>query len=124
MNFIALRKQFGIMSSVIAITALFPSILSSHCDTMNGPVIIAAKKALETANVNLVLIWVQKGDEAAIKESFQKAMAVRKLNPDARKLADMYFFETLVRIHRAGEGVAYTGLKQAETEVETGHHCG
>lgn len=26
----------------------------------------------------------------------------------------MYFFETLVRIHRAGEGVAYTGLKPGE----------
>jgi hypothetical protein len=25
----------------------------------------------------------------------------------------MYFFETLVRIHRAGEGAAYTGLKPA-----------
>ena len=26
-------------------------------------------------------------------------------------MADMYFFETLVRIHRAGEGAPYTGLK-------------
>ena len=68
--------------------------------------------------MNLVLIWVQKDDENAIKEAFQKTMAVRKLNSQARKLADMYFFETLVRIHRAGEGVAYTGLKQAETEIE------
>ena len=25
----------------------------------------------------------------------------------------MYFFETLVRMHRAGEGAAYTGLKPA-----------
>ena len=39
---------------------------------------------------------------------------------EALKLADMYFFETLVRIHRAGEGVAYTGLKSAEAEVEPG----
>jgi hypothetical protein len=36
---------------------------------------------------------------------------VRKLGGQAQKLADMYFFETLVRIHRAGEGASYTGLK-------------
>jgi hypothetical protein len=28
-------------------------------------------------------------------------------------MADMYFFETLVRIHREGEGAPYTGLKPA-----------
>jgi len=72
-------------------------------------------------NVNLVLIWVQKKDEHQINEAFQKTLAVRTLNPDARNLADMYFFETLVRIHRAGEGVAYTGLKPAETGVLHSH---
>jgi hypothetical protein len=87
---------------------------------MNGPVVTAAEKALETGNVNLVLIWVQKNDEAVIKDAFTKTLAVRKNSPEAKKLADMYFFETLVRIHRAGEGVAYTGLKSAETEVEPG----
>ncbi len=35
-------------------------------------------------------------------------------------MADMYFFETLVRIHRAGEGEPYTGLKPADTEVDPG----
>jgi hypothetical protein len=63
---------------------------------------------------------VQKKDEAQIKEAFLKTLAVRKLNHDAQKLADMYFFETLVRIHRVGEGVEYSGLKPAETEVEPG----
>jgi len=87
---------------------------------MNGPVVIAAQKALETGDVNLVLIWVQKGDEAVIKDAFTRTMDVRKLGSEAKKLADNYFFETLVRIHRAGEGVAYTGLKSAETEVEPG----
>ena len=32
----------------------------------------------------------------------------------------MYFFKTLVRVHRAGEGVAYTGLKPADTQVDPG----
>lgn len=99
---------------------LVPSSLNAHCDTMNGPVVTAAKKALETGNVSLVLIWVQKKDEADIRAAFQKTLAVRKLSAEARNLADMYFFETLVRVHRAGEGVPYTGLKPAETVVDPG----
>ncbi len=106
--------------TIILLVGLVPAIVRSHCDTMNGPVVLAAKKALETGDVNLVLIWVQKKDEAEVRDAFQKTLAVRKLNADARTLADMYFFETLVRIHRAGEGVAYTGLKPADTEVDPG----
>jgi len=68
-------------------------------------------------NVNLVLIWVQKTDEDEIKKAFQKTFAVRKLNPQAKELADTYFFETLVRIHRAGEGAPYTGLKPAGRDL-------
>ena len=85
----------------------------AHCDGLDGPVIVDAKKALESGDVNLILIWVQKKDEAEIKKAFQKTLAVRKLNPEAKELADMYFFETLVRIHRAGEGEPYTGIKPA-----------
>ncbi|MGA9363711.1 MAG: DUF6448 family protein [Bacteroidota bacterium] len=92
----------------------------AHCDTMNGPVVKAAQKALERGNVNLVLIWVQKKDEAEITEAFKKTLAMRKLNAEAKQLADMYFFETLVRIHRAGEGAPYTGLKPAGFEPEPG----
>lgn len=89
----------------------------AHCDGLDGPVVTVAKKALETGDVNLVLIWVQKKDEAEIKKAFQKTLAVRKLNPEAKELADMYFFETLVRIHRAGEGAPYTGLKPAGRDL-------
>jgi hypothetical protein len=84
---------------------------------MDGPVIIAAKQALETRDVNFVLIWVSKKDETEIRKAFQKTLAVRKLNPEAKDLADMYFFETLVRIHRAGEGEPYTGIKLAGRDL-------
>jgi hypothetical protein len=76
-------------------------------------VVAAARKALDSGNVNLVLIWVQKKDEAEIRNHFQKTVAVRKAGAQAKELADMYFFETLVRLHRAGEGAGYTGLKPA-----------
>jgi hypothetical protein len=113
-------KSIIVSSSLFAFIFIAPTFASAHCDTMNGPVVIAAQKALATNNVNLALVWVQKKDEATIKEAFTKTMTVRKLSPEAKTLADMYFFETLVRIHRAGEGVAYTGLKPAETQVDPG----
>jgi hypothetical protein len=96
---------------------LAPDRVSAHCDGMDGPVIQAAHKALETGEVNLVLIWVQKQDESNIKEALQKALVVRKLSAEAKELADRYFFETLVRIHRAGEGAPYTGLKPAGRDL-------
>ncbi|MCD6042366.1 MAG: hypothetical protein K0R40_1969 [Burkholderiales bacterium] len=73
----------------------------------------AARKALATGNPDLVLVWVQKNDETEIRGALQKARTVRKAGGEAKELADMYFFETLVRIHRADEGAAYTGLKPA-----------
>ncbi len=91
-----------------------PRIASSHCDTLEGPVVMTAKAALDTNDVTPVLKWVKKEHEEDIRELFKNTLAVRKLSPEARKLADMYFFETLVRIHRAGEGAPYTGLKPGE----------
>jgi hypothetical protein len=83
----------------------------AHCDTLDGPVVGAARQALDSGNVNLILIWVQQKDEAEIRNQFQKTVAMRKLNAQAKDFADMYFFETLVRLHRMGEGAGYTGLK-------------
>lgn len=90
---------------------------SAHCDGEDGPVIKAAQQALDSGNVNRVLIWVQHTDEAQIKDAFRKAIEVRRLNPSAKELADHYFFETLVRVHRAGEGAPYTGIKPAGRDL-------
>jgi hypothetical protein len=60
---------------------------------------------------------VQKKDEGETKNIFNKTLTVRKLSPQARELADMYLFESLVRIHRAGEGEPYTGLKPAGRDL-------
>lgn len=85
----------------------------AHCDTLDGPVIADAKAALAKGDPAPVLKWVRPEDEKAIRESFARTAAVRKLSPEARDLADVAFFETLVRLHRAGEGAPYTGLKPA-----------
>jgi hypothetical protein len=104
-------KFFGI---VLAATAFaWGTAAQAHCDTLDGPVVEQGRKALDSGNVNLVLGWVQKQDEAEVRKSFERAAAVRKQGGTARELADHAFFETLVRVHRAGEGAPYTGLKPA-----------
>lgn len=88
-----------------------------HCDGVDGPVVTLARKALEAGNVNLVLPWVRKDDEAEIRRAFEHAVSVRTLGPQAKALADQHFFETLVRVHRAGEGAPYSGLKPAGRDL-------
>jgi hypothetical protein len=107
--------QFVILA--IALLLSLPAVAVAHCDGMDGPVVQAAQKALENGDVSLVLAWVQKEDEAAVSEAFEKTLAVRKLSPESKELADRYFFETLVRIHRAGEGAPYTGLRPAGRDL-------
>ncbi len=92
----------------------------AHCDTMDGPVIKEAKQALEKGDIAPVLKWVKKEAEPEITQAFQKAAAVRTKGPEAKELADTYFFETLVRVHRAGEGAPYDGIKPAGTTMEPG----
>ena len=88
----------------------------AHCDTMNGPLIPEAQLALENGDVTPILKWVKKDSEAEIKAAFAQAVAVRAMGPEAKELADHYFLETLVRVHRAGEGAAYTGIKDEPVE--------
>ena len=90
---------------------------SAHCDGLDVPVVKAAQKALQTNNVNLVLIWVNQAPEAELKSVFRQTVVVRKLSPESRALADRHFFETLVRLHRTGEGAPYTGLKPAGRDL-------
>jgi hypothetical protein len=100
---------------VIGSLLLIPRIARAHCDTMDGPIVITAMKALEKGDVTPVLKWVKKDNEEEVRALFKKAVATRKKGKEAKELADMYFFETLVRLHRAGEGALYDGLKPAGT---------
>lgn len=108
---------FSVIFVISAVLFTFNK-LSAHCDTLDGPVVKAAQDALEKNNINLILIWVQPDDESIIREAFDKTLSVRKLSPEAKELADMNFFETVVRVHRSGEGAAYTGLKPAGSSTD------
>lgn len=98
---------------VFSVAVLLPQTGAAHCDTLDGPVIADARAALAAGEVTPVLKWVRSEDESEIRAVFAEAMAVRKLGTPALALADRSFFETLVRVHRAGEGAPYTGLKPA-----------
>lgn len=90
----------------------------AHCDTADGPAVTDGRRALATGNINHALKWIQADGEAELKEVFGKALAVRKLGPEAAEVADRLFLETLVRIHRMGEGVGFTGIQPSGAHVD------
>ena len=111
-----MTKRINIRHILIALVLfemlfLYSINANAHCDTLDGSVVGSAQHALATNDITPVLKWISTDDEQLIRTTFQYTMEVRKLGGQAQKLADMYFFETLVRIHRAGEGAPYTGLK-------------
>lgn len=91
------------------------SYAAAHCDTLDGPVVQDARKALTDKDVTPVLKWVQAKDEKSVKGAFNKALAAQ--GKKQQQAAETKFFESLVRVHRAGEGAPFTGLKPAG-EVE------
>ena len=101
---------------VLAMGLFTPQLIQAHCDTLDGPVVLTAMKALEKGDVTPVLKWVKKEHEGEIRDLFKKTLAVRSKGPEAKELADRYFLETLVRLHRAGEGAPYTGLSAGPAE--------
>lgn len=111
-------RPAAILAAVVFALLASPRAVA-HCDTLNGPVVQDARAALAKGDVTPVLKWVTKENESAVREAFAKTSVVRQQSPAAAELADQYFFETLVRLHRAGEGEPFTGLKAAE-EVEPG----
>jgi hypothetical protein len=110
------HKNLFVLRSTIAaamILLVVSTIAAAHCDGLDGPVVAAARRALETRDVNHVLVWVQPKDQTEVEQAFQATLKMRALSAEAKELADRYFFETVVRLHRAGEGAPYTGLKPA-----------
>lgn len=114
-----MRTMVAVAAAALFLT-LAPRGVEAHCDTLDGPVVKDARVALEAKDVTPVLKWVRPEDEAEIRETFGKALAVRASGGEAAALADRFFFENLVRVHRAGEGAPYTGLLPAGTAVDPG----
>lgn len=103
--------------NVATLVRLFVRTASAHCDTEDGPAVSDGRLALEAGNANVALKWVHREDEEQVRDAFTRAVAVRDLSPDARDLADRYFLDVLVRVHRAGEGAGFDGIKPTGTHV-------
>jgi hypothetical protein len=105
--------RFTALFSSIVLAALACGPAAAHCDSMSGPVVKDAQTALTEGRIEPVLKWVGEDNEAVIRDTFKMTLAVRGESGVAKQVADNYFFETLVRIHRATEGEGFTGLKPA-----------
>jgi hypothetical protein len=88
-----------------------------HCDSLDGPVVKAARLALEQADVRLVLPYVPQPSETEVIAAFDRVLPLCRDGQGARAVAEQFFFETVVRLHRAGEGAPFTGLKPAGLDV-------
>ncbi|WP_428687081.1 DUF6448 family protein [Roseibium sp.] len=106
-------KRKILASALLGGLLLMPMSAQAHCDTVDGPVATTALSALESDNVNAVLPYVPAAAESEVIAAFEEARRVRAKDVEARHLADRYFQETVVRLHRQGEGAPYTGLKPA-----------
>ncbi|WP_458411486.1 DUF6448 family protein [Schinkia sp. CFF1] len=112
------KKSVGAFIAAAAVVAMIPVSASAHCDTMDGPTVADAYKALENDNINYVLKWVQPKYEKEIKDKFDLSMKVKDLSPEAKELSEQYFFSELIRVHRAGEGAPFDGLKPSGTPID------
>jgi hypothetical protein len=106
----------ALVGTLLMASLAVPAPAAAHCDSMDGPVVKAAQTALAAGDVALVLGWVMPEHESEIRSAFERTLRVRSQGAEARELADLWFYETLVRVHREGEGAPYTGLKPAGWE--------
>lgn len=112
------RRNFlfrGLASAILVLmVTVFTGFQSfAHCDSYDGPVIKDALKALKQNKVELVLKWVEPKYEKEITAKFNQTLKLTGTNKEINKILETHFLETLVRLHREGEGEPYTGLKPA-----------
>lgn len=111
------NNQYRIITFLFIFVAIFLARFAfAHCDTMEGPVVKDAKLALEKSDVTSVLKWVKPEREAEVIIAFEKALSGRRAQD--KEKTDKEFFETLIRIHREGEGAEFEGIKPSGSEVE------
>jgi hypothetical protein len=108
-----LQRRRAFIAILIGMSLATAAVVWAHCDTMNGPVVTTGQKSLESGNLTPTLKWLKPQHEAELRTAFAQAIAARKQGDAAKQVADRYFLETLVRLHRAGEAQPFTGLKGA-----------
>lgn len=114
-----MRSKAKMVTIVIAVgaglaaLALIARTVQAHCDTESGPVAVAARKALRTGQFEPIAIWVGQEQADELRGTFEQSMAVYRMGGEAQELAEQHFMSEAVRLHRAAEGMSFTGLKPA-----------
>src|SRR5690554_8193253 len=103
MNIVQRLRTLGLTATLALAGLLLPADAFAHCDSMDGPVVIAAQQALETGELEPMLIWVRAEDEVEVRSAFDQVRRVRTQGGEVAAMADRYFFETVVRLHRSEE---------------------
>lgn len=111
-NFLKTRMAWTISTFIVLNLAMIGN-ASAHCDSMDGPVIIEAKSAIERRDVTPLLKWVPQSEERELKSAFANTLRERSASKASPEAVDKKFFATLVRIHRKSEGAPFTGIKPA-----------
>lgn len=113
-----MKTKFNFLALIVVSALYFAPMASAHCDSLSGPVVQAARLALDGGDITPLLKWVKPQYEPELRTAFASAVAAHRQGGAAAEVAARYLFETAVRLHRAGEGAAYTGLSDAEVPQE------
>lgn len=126
--------KFGAVALLASLMLVFstPLTAQAHCDSADGPVVTGAKQALEKNDVELAFPYVGPQYEEEVKKAFDKAVPARMAGGEAKEVAEIYFAETTLRLHRATENAPYDGIQPAgkdygpalpaaEKSIETGN---
>lgn len=110
--------KLTVILNLFLLVWLLPQTVFAHCDSYDGPVIQDSYKAIENNDVSFVLKWVEPQHEKEITDLLKKTLKYKKADPEIYQLLERHFLETLVRVHREGEGEPFTGLKPAGSTSE------
>jgi hypothetical protein len=76
--------------------------MPKYPDEMQGPVVKAAKMALETGNVNYILIWLPEESENTLKNLLEKTCCTRSSRMNMKNRAYDWYFEMVNRFFNIG----------------------
>lgn len=88
-----------------------------NCASMSGPVFAAAMRALEENDVRVALAYVPRAAEAEVVAAFEITAPLRASESAIRAVGNLHFAEAVVRLHRAGDDMAYTGIQAGRQDT-------
>lgn len=103
-----------------------------HHNQLNAQVIKAAKMALDSGNVNYILIWVPEESENKLKNLLEKTCCESSTRDNIQNRAVDWYFKTVNRLHYASGWTSCPGMKsesidenpivlKVERAIETGN---